>query len=123
MMRSTGATARTDTRSTGRCRATVTAMSTPRSGKAGAYAELVKRPLPEGHQLFFIPSLAGMLFRAEQANGAALTEDQVLQNRDQTAVIVMRHEDVRAMEEKRGYVDIDPADVWQSWLRLQEDQV
>jgi hypothetical protein len=97
-------------------------MSALRRGEAGAYGELVKRPLPEGHRLFFIPSLAGMLFRAEKANGAALTEDQVLQIRDQTAVIVMQHDHVCAMEEKRGYVDIDPTDVWQSWLQLQEDQ-
>jgi hypothetical protein len=98
-------------------------MSALQCGESGAaYDELVKRPLPEGLRLFFIPSLAGMLMRAEKLNGAALTEEQVLRIRDRMGVIVMRHDHARAMEEKRGYVDIDPADAWQSWLRLQEDQ-
>jgi hypothetical protein len=63
-----------------------------------------------------------MLFRAQQQNGAALTEDEVLLVRDRMGVLVMSDDDARAMEERRGYVDIDPTDVWQSWLRLQEDQ-
>jgi hypothetical protein len=102
----------------------MSANATPalKSGEAGAYCELVKRPLPEGHVLFFIPSLAGMLFRAQQENGARLTEDEVLQIRDRMGVMVMSHDHARAMEERRGYVDIDPADAWQSWLRLQEAQ-
>jgi hypothetical protein len=71
-----------------------------RSGESGAYGELVKRPLPEGLRLFFIPSLAGMLFRAERVNGAALTEDEVLRIRDQMGVMVMQDDRVRAMEKK-----------------------
>jgi hypothetical protein len=98
------------------------AMSALRPGEAGAYVELVKRPLPEGLVLLCIPSLAGMLFGAQNENSAALTEDEVLSIRDRMGVMVMRHDDARAMEEKRGYVDIDPADAWQGWLRLQEDQ-
>ena len=82
MTPSTGATARSPTRSTGRCRARVIAMSALRRGEVGAYDELVKRPLPEGLRLVFIPSLVGMLARTEQENGAALTEDEVLQIRD-----------------------------------------
>jgi hypothetical protein len=97
-------------------------MSVLRRGEVGAYGELVKRPLPEGLELFFIPSLAGMLFRSQQENGAALTEDEVLDIRDHWGVLVMTHDDARALEERRGYSDIDPADVWQNWLRLQEEQ-
>ncbi len=40
--------------------------------------------------------------------------------RDRVAVMVMTDENARAMEERRGYVDIDGADAWQGWLRLQE---
>jgi hypothetical protein len=36
-------------------------------------------------------------------------------------VMVIRYEEARAMEERSGYVDIDPTDTWQSWLRLQEE--
>ena len=97
-------------------------MSALKRGESGAYGELVKRPLPEGLRLFFIPSLAGMLWRTQQENGAALTEDEVLHIRDHWGVMVMTEDHARAMEEKRGYVDIDPADAWQSWLRLQETE-
>ena len=62
-------------------------------GDAGGYGELVKRPLPEGLTLFFIPSLAAMLFRAQQQNGAALTEDEVLFIRDRMGVLVMSDDD------------------------------
>ena len=55
-------------------------------------------------------------------NGAPLTEDEVLQIRDLMRVMVMASDHARAPEERRGYVDIDAADAWQSWLRLQEDQ-
>jgi len=58
-----------------------------------------------------------MLARTEQENGAALTEDEVLQIRDRWGGMVMTDEHARALEEKRGYVDI-----WQSWLRLLADQ-
>jgi hypothetical protein len=92
-------------------------MSALRRGEVGAYDELVKRPLPEGLRLVFIPSLVGMLARTEQENGAALTEDEVLQIRDRWGGMVMTDEHARALEEKRGYVDI-----WQSWLRLLADQ-
>ena len=92
-------------------------MSALRIGEVGAYDELVKRPLPEGLRLVFIPSLVGMLARTEQENGAALTEDEVLQIRDRWGGMVMTDEHARALEEKRGYVDI-----WQSWLRLLADQ-
>ena len=97
------------------------AMFELKRGDVGGYGELVKRPLPEGLELFFIPSLAGMLWRAQDEKGAALTEDEVLQIRDSWGVMVMTHEHARAMEEQRGYVDIDGANAWQSWLRLQEE--
>jgi hypothetical protein len=98
------------------------AMSALQHGESGAYGELMKRPLPAGLLLFFIPSLAAMLTRAEQLMDAALTENQVLAIRNAATVMVVHHDAVRVMEEKRGYADIDAADAWQSWLRLQEDQ-
>jgi hypothetical protein len=91
-------------------------------GESGKYGQLVMRPLAEGLTLVFTPSLAALLTRAQQLNGAALTEDQVLRIRNGSTVIVARHADARAMEEQRGYVDIDAADAWRSWLQLQETQ-
>jgi aryl carrier-like protein len=97
-------------------------MSTLQFGESGEYAVLVKRPLPEGLALVFIPSLAALLTRAQQLNDAALTENQVLRIRDGSNVMVVGLDAVRAMEEQRGYADIDAADAWQSWLRLQGAQ-
>ena len=97
-------------------------MSALHVGESGEYGELVKRPLPEGLSLVFIPTLAALLTRAQQLNGAALTEDQVLRIRDRSTVVVVHHGDARAVEERRGYVDIDAADAWHSWLRLQGAQ-
>ena len=91
-------------------------------GESGQYAELVKRPLPEGLSLVFIPSLAALLMRAQQLNGAALDENQVLRIRDGSNVMAVGRDAFRTVEEQRGYVDIDAADVWQSWLQLQAAQ-
>ena len=43
---------------------------------------------------------------------------QVLAIRNGSKVIVVHREVAWAMEEQRGYADVDAADVWQSWLRL-----
>ena len=95
-------------------------MSALHPGETGDYSALAKRPLPEGLTLVFVPSLAALLMHAKQLNDGALSERQVLAVRDASKVVVV-HEDVaRAMEEQRGYADIDAADAWQSWLRLCE---
>jgi hypothetical protein len=90
--------------------------------ESGAFRELAGRPLLEGFTIVFIPSLAALLTRAQQVNGAALTEKQVLAIRNAATVMVVDLDSARAMEENRGYADIDAADAWQSWLRLQEAQ-
>ena len=41
-------------------------------GESGAYGELVRRPLPEGLLLVFVPRLAALLTQAQQLNGAEL---------------------------------------------------
>jgi hypothetical protein len=91
-------------------------MSEFQFGEASAYGDLAKRPLPEGLSLACVPSLAAPMTRAQQLNGDALTEDQVLRIRDASTVMVVGH------DEARGYVDIDAADAWQSCLPLQEAQ-
>src|SRR5262249_3102733 len=100
----------------------VTAMSTLKFGDFGPYGELVQRPLPEGLVLVFVPILADLSLQAQDLNGGALTEAQVLRIRDGSKVMVVGPDQVRAVEEARGYVDIDAADAWQSWLRLPEAQ-
>jgi hypothetical protein len=76
-------------------------MSALQAGESGQYGELVRRPPPEGLALVFVPSLAALLIRAQQLNGAALTEPQVLRIRDGAKVAVVRHDDARAGTEKK----------------------
>jgi hypothetical protein len=87
--------------------------------ETGPYAEMIQRPLPEGRLLVFVPSLAAMLTRAEQLKGADLTREEVLRIRNVCTVLVTEPQAAQAIEEQRGYTDLDMDDPWESWLRLQ----
>jgi hypothetical protein len=63
-----------------------------------------------------VPALGVLLLRLEKKKGAPLTEAEVLEARDKAVCIVMRLSHKRAMEEKRGYRDVSPENVWQEWL-------
>jgi hypothetical protein len=63
-----------------------------------------------------------LLTRARELNDIALTEEQVLRIRDGSMVVVVPHDVAQAMEEERGYADLDATDAWHSWLQLQKDQ-
>jgi hypothetical protein len=91
-----------------------------RDGESGEYGKLVQRKLPEHLSMVFVPSLAALLFHAERLNGAALTEAQVLAIRDRSMVMVVPHSKAHAVQERRGYADIDAADAWNSWLKLRD---
>jgi len=99
------------------------AMSTLQAGQSGEYGELVKLALPEGLALVFVPSLGALLTRAQQLSDAPLTEQQVLRIRDRSNVVAVHHDVARRTEEQRGYVDIDAADAWRDWSRLQDGDV
>jgi hypothetical protein len=45
-----------------------------------------------------------------------VTEAEVLETCDKAVCIVMRLSHKRAMEEKRGYRDINPENAWKEWL-------
>jgi hypothetical protein len=96
------------------------AMGTLRDGESGEYGKLAHRKLPEHLSLVFVPSLAALLIRAEQLNGAALTENQVLAIRDRSMVMVVPQSKARAVQERRGYADVDAADAWNSWLKIRD---
>ena len=63
-----------------------------------------------------VPALVAVLFNREKHKGAALTEEEVLDIRDNAACIVMDQQAYRAVSEGRGYDDIDPERVWSEWL-------
>ncbi len=63
----------------------------------------------------FIPALVVLLHHAERLKGSPLTEQEVLAIRDQGACMMMRVEHAVALDEKRGYNDIDPERAWEQW--------
>ena len=63
-----------------------------------------------------VPALGVLLLRLEKKKGAPLTEAEVLETCDKAVCIVMRLSHKRAMEEKRGYRDINPENAWKEWL-------
>jgi len=93
-----------------------------REGESGEYGKLVQRKLPEHLSLVFVPSLAALLIHAERLNGAALTEAQVLAIRDRSMVMAVPHSKALAVQERRGYADVDAADAWNSWLKLRDNR-
>lgn len=64
----------------------------------------------------FIPSLIAVLLNRETAKGEPLTEAEALAIRDKAVCVMTPVDKVAAIEEARGYVDIDPENLWQAFL-------
>jgi len=63
----------------------------------------------------FMPALVVLLHNLERKKGSPLTEQEVLDIRDKGVCMMMRVEHAIALDEKRGYNDIDPQHVWEQW--------
>lgn len=70
--------------------------------------------------LVFMPSLAAVLMAAERKNGQPLTQKEVESIRDACACMAMEHRDAQAMEQSRGYADLDPRLAWEQWQIVRE---
>jgi hypothetical protein len=68
----------------------------------------------------FVPALAHLLRQAEQAKGSPLTRAEALQVRDKGTCMMLRAEAALALEDKRGFRDIDPEDCWEEWQALRQ---
>lgn len=68
----------------------------------------------------FIPPLVVLLRQAERQKGSALTEQEVLDIRDKGVCMMMSVEHAIALEEKRGYNDLDPERVWEQWQEARD---
>jgi hypothetical protein len=62
-----------------------------------------------------IPPLGILLLHLEKQKGARLTRDEVVEARDKAVCMMMRLSHKLALEEKRGYRDVDPGNVWDDW--------
>jgi hypothetical protein len=65
-----------------------------------------------------IPALGALLLNIEKLKGSPLSQVEVLDARDKAVCIMLPLSAKVAMEEKRGYRDIDPENVWEEWLLL-----
>lgn len=62
-----------------------------------------------------VPALVAVLLNKEKEKGTPLTEQEVIEIRDNAACIMMPISTITKMEESRGYPDIDPEYVWEHW--------
>ena len=69
----------------------------------------------EGIILVITPALVAILLNYERRKGSPLTEEEVIEIRDNADCIAMLPEDAEKIEAARGYTDIDPEDVWDEW--------
>ena len=65
-----------------------------------------------------IPALAVLLVHLEKQKGAPLAEHETLEARDKAICIMLRSSVKAAMDDKRGYQDINPENVWEEWQSL-----
>ncbi len=88
--------------------------------EVGEYAAISSRPNPEHLLIQFIPAFVAILVSAERTYGKPLTKQQVEAIRDNSSVIVSTPEAVKAVEEGRGYNDINPLNCWAEWQLFRE---
>ena len=69
----------------------------------------------------FIPALGTMLLSAEDKKGEPLTNDEVIEIRDNAACIMMTVADATKMAGSRGYDDLDPENCWYDWQMLRRE--
>ena len=78
----------------------------------------VERPLGGDGVAWFIPSLAAILQALETQKGTPLTDAEALRARDTASCIVIDKAHVEVLAKKRGYPDVDPANVLASFRAL-----
>jgi hypothetical protein len=68
-----------------------------------------------------MPALGAWLLRAERQKGADLSPAEVARIRDGAPAIALRPRQVEALRESRGYDDVDPSRVYESWCEFKSD--
>jgi hypothetical protein len=71
--------------------------------------------------IYPVPSLVAILLNRERAKGSPLTEEEVIQIRDNCEAIAVPPDVARKMDESRGYCDIDPENCWEEWQQARKD--
>lgn len=75
----------------------------------------------EGLIIYPVPSLLATLINRERAKGSPLTEQEVIQIRDDCPAIATPPDVAKKMDEARGYLDIDPENCWEEWQQARSE--
>ena len=62
-----------------------------------------------------VPATVALLLNRETAKGSPLTKEEVEEIRDKAVCIMLPVSERKAMDEARGYEDIDPQFAWEQW--------
>lgn len=62
-----------------------------------------------------VPALIALLLNSEEEKGSPLSQEEVLEIRDNAACIMLPVTEALKMEESRGYPDVNPQFVWEEW--------
>jgi len=76
----------------------------------------------EDLEIVFMPALVQMLHLKESEKGASLTEEEVLNIRDNAVCITLRKSEAYKLSEARGWHDIDPENCWEDWRHLKNSE-
>jgi len=68
-----------------------------------------------------VPSLVATLLNREREKGAPLTQVEVIEIRDNCPCTAMTSEQLKRVEDRRGYLDIDPELAWEHWQEARLD--
>lgn len=68
-----------------------------------------------------VPALIALLLNREEEKGSPLTEEEVLDIRDNAACIMLPLSEAVKMEESRGYPDVHPQYVWKEWQQARSE--
>ena len=83
--------------------------------EVGPYAEIAARPNPQHFVIQPMPALVAVLLSVEKKKGSPLTKQEVVTLRDKMTVVVTAPADAKAVDDRRGYKDIDPSHAWENW--------
>ncbi len=63
-----------------------------------------------------VPALGILLVQMEKKKGAPLSEQEVVEAGDKAICVMLPRSEKTALEQKRGYADLDLDHVWRDWL-------
>lgn len=89
----------------------------------GSYVEMSARPNPDKLVIQCVPALITILLSVEQKAGFPLSKVQVETIRDQANVMAVSAEAAKAVDERRGYSDLNLASAWEEWQSARQSLI